>query len=228
MFKDKDNINHRSEKEYGDNIRLLADAIRKDDKSPGALREFLLSGGVKLAATHRPSHAACDYKSSDNIRVTEKRLCRCMYYYNLTPRQSPCESCGFPCKRKNTGSFKICDYEVPMPDVWENVGGIDLMLREASRPGIFYGVEVKPPSSRETLVRMAAEILTYTQISGGRAVISPEQTVPFLPGLCFFEGSAQDKDYGKYRDDPDFRVILTRVSVFVIHYTDKTFFVEKL
>ena len=35
MFKDRDNINHRNEKEYGDNIRLLADAIRADDAAPG-------------------------------------------------------------------------------------------------------------------------------------------------------------------------------------------------
>lgn len=229
MFKDRDNINHRNEKEYGDNIRLLADAIRADAKSPGALREFLLSGGVKLAATHRPSHAACDHKSSDNIRVTEKRLCRCMYYYNLTPQPGPCESCDFPCKRKNVGSFEICDYEAPLPEAWKGVGGIDLLLREASQPDIFYGVEVKPPSSSETLVRMVTEILTYAQLDDGRAAISPEQTVRFLPGICFFEGSAQEKDYEKYKDDPDFRSILTRISVFVIRrYTDDTFRIEKL
>ena len=227
MFKDRDNINHRNEKEYGGNIRLLADAIRENDKSPGALRAFLLKGGEKLGGTHSPSHEACDYKSSDNRRVTEKRLCRCMYYYNLTPRQSSCESCDFPCKRKNVGSFEKCDHETPLPEAWKEAGGIDLLLREASRPDIFYGVEVKPPSSRETLVRMAAEILTYAQI-GGQAVISLEQVVRFLPGICFFEGSAQAEDYEKYRNDLDFQSIMTRVSVFVICYTTDKFRIEKL
>ena len=187
-----------------------------------------MSGGAKLAAAHMPRHAACDYKSSDNRRVTEKRLCRCMYYYNLTPRQSSCENCDFPCKRKNVGRFAICDYEVPLPKVWKEAGGIDLMLREVSRPDVFYSVEVKPPSSSETLVRMAAEILTYAQIGGGQAVISTGQTVRFLPGICFFEGSAQAKDYEKYKDDRDFQVILTRVGVFVIRCTDKTFSIDKL
>lgn len=79
-----------------------------------------------------------------------------------------CCECVLEKKWNNTGKHKITDYEVPMEYVISKVGGIDLLIDNK------YAAEIKPEGSPETLVRMFAEILTYTIDSN------------YSPAICFF------------------------------------------
>ena len=61
----------------------------------------------------------------------------------------------------------------------------------------------KPPKSEETIVRMIAEIYTYTI-----------DFKDYKRAIGFFEGSTQEKDYNKYYDNEYFKNIIDKVTVF--------------
>ncbi len=202
MFKDRD-LNHSNEKDYQANLKVLAEAIRQGDQ---ALTGLLWDGipptlyepGHKLSK----AHSACSHRKSDSTTVDEKRVCRCMRFYNGgSPK---CQACTFPAKRANgTPAFQFTDYEYPTLYNVPKLGGIDLVW---TWHGKTYAVEVKPPNSDETLIRMVSEILTYTWHDSR-----------YQPAICFFkykwdkdtfqstqELSEQAKEYLRYRDNPDF------------------------
>ena len=108
-------------------------------------------------------------------------------------------------KWNNTGKHKITDYEVPMEYVISKVGGIDLLIDNK------YAAEIKPEDSPETLVRMFAEILTYTIDSN------------YSPAICFFESSRQMEDFQRYRreQNEDLELLMQYVEVFYISHSDK-------
>ena len=247
MFKDKETINRRNMVEYGENLRLLADVIRGNEKQREKLKEFLLEKDRKEEnKSHHPEHkicSGCKKEKDKKMRITEKRLCRCMYYFNHTPhtteQKSECDKCDFPVNRKNIGDYEILDYEVPMDKKWDKVGGVDLILKGKNND-VYYGVEVKPAYSNETLVRMAAEILTYGEINHYRGNIAGNQRISYKPGICFFKDSTQHKDYCKFTDISkfskkvlnaqdivdDFEKILSYINVFMIKCDDKSFKIE--
>ena len=98
----------------------------------------------------------------------------------------------------------------------ENLGRIDWLLDDN---GNMLASEVKPPNSSETIVRMIAEILTYTI------------DTPYTPAICFFkttnEGhfSKQCKDYLKFKNNEDFLKIKkkTNLRILYITYNENTF-----
>lgn len=246
MFKEKANINQKNMNAYGENLRLLADALRANEEQPGRLREFLLDGIEKEDKRRHPSHeicSGCKSKDGKDPKTTEKRLCRCMYYYNHQSQrqQGQCSGCDFKRKRTNTGDYQVCDYEVPMDEKWVKVGGVDLILKRKDE-NTYYGVEVKPASSKETLVRMAAEILTYGEINRYQGNSIGNRRISYKPGICFFEESNQHKDYLEFTgvrpfhqktSNPeelmaDFREILSYINVFLIKCDDKTFQIERI
>ena len=110
MYKDTKNINHRNETEYLENIKLLSKAIKDDAMKKGSLKEFLLEGATQKYNQHHPKHKKCTYvsKDKDHIRVTEKRICRCMYYYNvLDDKQTlKCKKCNFIDRWKNNSDYE--------------------------------------------------------------------------------------------------------------------------
>ena len=91
---------------------------------------------------HKYDHTEC--KGCDTETRTEKRICRCMYYFNQNeyPKRCDNKSCKFYKKWKNVGDIEIVDYEVPTKYVIDQVGGIDLILKDKN--GKLYGAEVKP------------------------------------------------------------------------------------
>ena len=245
MFKDKENINRRNMNEYGENLHLLANALKENEKQRGKLCDFLLSDAKKENKKCNPNHEICSgCKGNDGKepKTTEKRLCRCMYYYNHQSerQQDNCIGCDFTLKRTNTGDYEVCDYEVPMDEKWVKVGGVDLILKRKDK-NTYYGVEVKPASSKETLARMAAEILTYGEINHYRGNIAGQQQ-SYKPGICFFKDSTQHKDYTKFTDISkfsknvsnakeivdDFEKILSYINVFMVECDDKAFKIEMI
>lgn len=129
MFKDKVNINHRNDVEYPINIIDLSNAISQDKSSKGFLKKYLLEDIVIEEKIHNPNHNFCNYKESDSDRITEKRICRCMHYYNNDAKNKKCTTCHFSAKWINKSDYEIIDYEVPMPTVVNKTGGIDLLLK---------------------------------------------------------------------------------------------------
>lgn len=177
IFKDNESINHRSE--INKQIKELADKVKQAEHSSDmkqTLRQLLIND-LESKGEHIPNHNGCT-GCLDSGRITEKRLCRCMYYYN-SKKEKICDACKIEKKWKNIGSTAVTEYEYPTKYVLDKVGGIDLIFDNT------YAVEVKPQNSSETLVRMFAEILTYTM------------DYDYKPAICFFEGSKQMKDYEK-------------------------------
>jgi hypothetical protein len=187
LFKDEREMNHKSKLKQ--NLACIEKLIRTAGGVCGnnpILVEKLL-GGARTEKKHHPDHALCD--GCDSERMTEKRMCRCMYYFNSPEKKavSNCDGCKLKYKWKNVGKIDIVEYEYPTEYVSETVGGIDLIIRDGEQE---YAVEVKPEKSSETLARMFAEILTYTleYENGARE-----------PAICFFEGSEQWKEYFKLK-----------------------------
>ena len=102
-------------------------------------------------------HDYCSKLSGDSF--TEKRLCRCMYYKNSN-HGTECEACGYRDRFKVIGDYQIIDYEVPAFYYGDEIGEIDLVISDGAD---YYATEVKPyKNNKETLLRMIAEIMTYT------------------------------------------------------------------
>lgn len=208
-FKDNPTINHRTAQD--ENFNNLLNAINSDD-----LKGFLIKGKADFEKPHTPDHSKCDYSKTDSKRITEKRICRCFYYYNSSKKTDECDACKFDYIKKNIGDIKITDYEVPSEFVIDGIGGIDWLLDDN---GTQLATEVKPPESTETLVRMIAEALTYTTDTN------------YTPAICFFiknkygNDTKQMCDYEKYRNNPTFREIVnkTKLRVLCIEITDTTF-----
>lgn len=196
LYKDNDDINRRSKQE--DQLKELAEIIRNGD-----YQEQLLPK-PRYPYDHKFDHNHCDFSSVSPERVTEKRICRCWNFYNKPNRDEKCSSCPFQFKKKNIGSIEIVDFEVPTKFNIAKLGGIDWLLKDGDK---IYATEVKPPKSTETLVRMIAEILTYTIDSD------------YKPAICFFTGSKQYRDYNQYKDNADFQYIIKQTGIRVLCIT---------
>lgn len=204
LYKDDAKLNHRNKAEYDSNLKELADLVRKAEKNSDGkplLQEQLLGNIEKSKKTH-PEHNYCDFPRENykSERITEKRICRCMKYYGQD--KELCSRCESKMKWNNTGELRITDYEVPMEYVIPKVGGIDLLIDNE------YAAEIKPKDNPETLVRMFAEILTYTIDSN------------YSPAICFFESSRQMEDFQRYQreQNEDLELLMQYVKVFYISY----------
>lgn len=207
MFKEK----ARKKSDYDTNLCDLAQAIRSGEQAT----QTLLLGGSKTTYKHNPDHSACSYDpTNDSPAETEKRLCRCIYFLNGSKtepkQQKKCAACSFPYSKYTlSGEYVIQDYEAAAP--YNKHNGADLIW--TAPDGETYAVEVKPADSTETILRMVAEILTYTLPADGFPTLGK-------PAVCFFkktskgELSAQWQEYLDQENNDDFKTILSRVHVF--------------
>lgn len=204
LFKDKNSINHRNIDDYISNIWMLAAGIRETDECHNGSR-MLLDEKYISSQEHTPEHKGCSpFGVNDAVtRVVEKRMCKCMYYYNKDAEM--CNICKLDFKWKNVGKISIIDCEVPTKCVIKSVGGIDLLLIDEA--GNIYSTEIKPQGSKETLVRMMAE--TYTIVAAGE---------PYKPAICFFKNSQQCEDFCNplIYNDTAFQYLLKKIAVFYI------------
>ena len=208
LYKDKFDINQRTK--YLENSKELANIIKKANDENDFAKYFLDESKIS-DKEYKPKHNECDMKESDSSRTTEKRICRCMYYYGKSIDK--CNKCSLGKKYNNiSNKFKVVDYEVPMKYVTKKCGGIDILLEDVTN-GEKYAVEVKPKNSTETLVRMIAEINTYMA----------DEVYNYKKAIAFFCGSKQEKDYFNedYNKNEDFKYILSQVSIFRINETVK-------
>ena len=201
-YKDSYGINHRSA--IAEKMKELANIVCKNNY------DKVLLPFPRKRYNHADEHTHCTLDSWNAERVTEKRICRCWNYYNKNCHITQCDTCQFGFKRKNTGVIQILDYEVPTIFAMENLGGIDWLLDDNDNT---LATEVKPPESTETIVRMIAEILTYTIGTS------------YTPAICFFkttrtgELSKQCEDYLKFKDNEDFLAIKERTGFLVLYIT---------
>ena len=183
LLKDEREINQKSK--LKESLICIENLIRKAggvcDNNP-VLVEALI-GDAATQKKQNPNHAFCE--GCDTEKMTEKRMCRCMYYYNSHEKRelSNCSNCQLIHRLKNVGKIEIAEYEYPTEYLAETVGGMDLIINDG---GQRYAVEVKPYKNSETLARMFAEILTYT-LEYKKGICKP--------AICFFEGSEQWKEY---------------------------------
>lgn len=206
LFKDKDDINHkRAEKT---NIYKLCMFCQEASKIDGSLDKKILRDKLRVdenlieGKAHIHTHEECS--GCDTSTRTEKRVCRCIYYYNSNKKKDCDENCKLCLKKwNNIGEISIENYEIPMKSVYENVGGIDLIL---NYEGHKYGAEVKPWYSNETISRMVAETLTYT------SAIEDD----YKPAILVFENSKQYKALNDLDNNEYWQIIKKYVTVFVI------------
>ncbi len=196
LYKDNEDINRRGKQE--EQFKILADMIRNGDYEENLLPK------PRHPYDHNFDHNSCDFSLKNPKPVNEKRICRCWNYYNKSVHNAKCSDCPFKFKKKNVGNIKIVDFEVPTKFNIAKLGEIDWLLKDGDE---IFATEVKPPESTETLVRMIAEILTYTVDS------------EYKPAICFFSGSKQHRDYIKYKDNAYFQYIIKQTGICVLCIT---------
>lgn len=177
-------------------IKLFKDRINKTDYASliDELSEAIDNGTTDLTelliGTRTPDlyQAHGTYSSGqhnrcvglDNESYTEKRLCKCMYYINDNYPTS-CYKCDFQERLKIIGDYGIIDYEVPAFYYGDGIGEIDLIISDGKTS---YATEVKPyKNNKETLLRMIAEIMTYTL---------GYPTGKYKKAIAFFEKNRED------------------------------------
>lgn len=165
---------------------LIAELSQAIDEGEGSLKRLLFGSDDPDVYTNHGSYQLGDHNRCGGLKgeqFTEKRLCKCLYYHNGKYRRSAeCASCDFQEWYDLTGPYQIEDYEVPAHYYARGVGEIDLVLKAGET---LYATEVKPyKGNDETLLRMVAEIMTYTL---GEA--------KYQKAIAFFENSPQAKEY---------------------------------
>lgn len=158
--------------------KMADELITALDGGPDDLKKLLIPNDA-VHIKHVPDRSGCGGVTVG--RVTEKRLCRCLFFNNS-------DLCLYPeCLLKDkflleAGKYKVTDYEVPAYYSSPGIGEIDLIISDGEKQ---YATEVKPKKgNRETILRMISEILTYTVGYDG-----------YENAIAFFEGSPQHTEY---------------------------------
>ena len=155
-------------------------------------------------------HAEIQCKGFDSgpLEQREKRLCKCLYYFNNNRTQN-CDSCQFHDRYKLKG-FSIIDYEVPSFYYAPKIGEIDLVIKYENEN---YATEVKPyAGNEEPLIRMIAEIMTYTDGYEDK----------FKKAIGFFENSPQHDEYKALPADSKLKELLDAAQITVFLFKRDT------
>lgn len=159
-------------------------------------------------------HQEC--KGTTTATETEKRLCRCLYYWN-TKFTKQCDTCQYQQGRCDIkGNYRIMDYEVPAHYDGKGIGEIDLLIEG---PEGIYATEVKPPQGNsECVLRMIAEILTYTLDSDKN----------YQKAIAFFENTPQSKEYSQLTPKVAELLEKAKITVFQFAKSGNSYTIEKL
>lgn len=215
LYKDYQKINCNEEAVYIDNLKEIANFIKESEKDKEFLKNKLLVKSIQKESQH-PNHSKCASKKSNDNK--EKTICRCMYHHNSkNSDKSFCKNCNLENQWRNISKkVEILEYEYPTTKKYENVGGMDLILEYDNQ---IYATEVKPKNSSETLARMFAEILTYTQDTKLLEEESFMHGRSPKPAICFFKDSKQQKAFDKYKTElkETMDIICEKIFVFIIN-----------
>ncbi len=196
----KDNITKKANSALAKN---LLDAICEGE---GAVKNLLFGDSeLELYSAHgayqEGMHNHCEGLKTH--RVTEKRICKCLYYRNgqyYDPNE--CHKCMYKHRLKIVGSYQIADYEVPAYYYGAGIGEIDLIISDGKTK---FATEVKPyKGNSESLLRMIAEIMTYT-------MGYPEGQ--YHKAIAFFEGTSQAEEF--FKVDANIKKILEKANITV-------------
>ncbi len=101
MYKDRPEINQRSDSVYSQVLKEQALILKKyfdAHENKEILKEVFLPaselsvGNNKKTKLHTPKHERCSgIKKGTSIKLTEKRICRCMFYY--CKKSVKCQNC---------------------------------------------------------------------------------------------------------------------------------------
>lgn len=204
----KDNIKKSL---YEAQIKDLKNAINNNN-----LEKFLFSDTDKQAIKHSPDRTKCEGFNDNATRGkgAEKRICKCLFYKNMEGINRKCETCILKnLYQLKDGKYKIINYEIPAYYSGNGIGEIDLVLSDGNEQ---YATEVKPPvkvdtgNNEETLLRMIAEITTYTLgFKDGT----------YNKAIGFFENTAQYEEYNEQNDNIIELLDLLNISVFLFKET---------
>lgn len=164
-----------------------------------------------------------EQKESDG---KEKRVCKCLYYYNKDPRNCDREqnkNCDYLLRKRRyriqPGEYSIRDYEIPPYSGVTGVGEVDLILEGPG--GTLYATEIKPPKDNsESLLRMIAEIVTYTLCGFKYEDKKTGEHIKTKRAIAFFEGSDQAKEYDQHKDNEDLRALLKEAEISVFCFQE--------
>lgn len=210
--------------------------VVKEELSGDGYLDALLTGVPKNARnTYDYDHKNCLFQTGGR---TEKRLCRCLTLYKT--EKAECDKCvlkGNPFFAKKVLNANMIDFEIPVSkDGKDAVGEIDLLIEYES---VLYCAEFKPIWNGESLLRMVAEILTYTYVweSGDRTAFDRKYNSygkEIKKAILFMEGSEQykqwtDKGYAYYAKDGLRRIIKEQeIAVLVLRQKEGDYVIEKL
>lgn len=191
---------------------LIAELGRAIDEGEDSLKRLLFGSDDPDVYTDHGTYQLGDHNHCGGLtgdKFREDRLCKCLYFYNGKYRcPTECASCDFQERYDLIGRYQIEDYEVPAYYYARGVGEIDLVLKAGKT---LYATEVKPyKGNDETLLRMVAEIMTYTL---GEA--------KYRKAIAFFENTPQAKEYE--RISPTLQALLNKadITVFCFKKRDK-------
>lgn len=184
MFKDQIEQNI-SENMKNEKTKKLIKAIETD-----TLEEFLFGSTNLVHKEHDPDRTTCkENKEKESANEDEERIIKCLFYKNQENVEKHCENCPYKDMYNLEGRYTICDYQVPPYYDGKGIGKIDLIISDGS---IEYATEIKAhrkektKTNKESLLRMIAEILTYTYGF-------PKEK--YKPSIAFFENTPQEIEW---------------------------------
>lgn len=192
--------------------------------------ENILLNGHKLSEFQsnndsKPVREKCPRsdKEDTNSDNDEERIIRCLYYRSND--KCPNDKCSYKKKYvidKGCG-FVAQDYQVPSDKKVPGVGKIDLVLKNI-KDNKLYAVEVKRDGreNNENIVRMIAEILTYTIVTKEYHYGDyKEHKEKMFPAIGFFEGSLQQTNYENLEKNQDLLKIIDSTKLKVYLFKNK-------
>lgn len=194
----KDRIRKAYSEEQAEQILQVLDNGKKlRDLLLGAAKCWPYAGDYVVG-----NHTECKGTTTD--MPTEKRICRCLYYFN-SDHAKRCDICKYRQGRcRIEGDYRIKDYEVPAYYDGEGIGEIDLLIEG---PEGIYATEVKPPQGNsECILRMITEILTYTL----------DSDKGYRKAIAFFENTPQSEEYRALA--PKVKELLIRADIAVFQF----------
>lgn len=198
-----------SEKQAEQILQVLADEEQLRNLLMGTAEYKVYDGDYKVG-----NHIEC--KGTTTQTVTEKRICRCLYYWNSNHNKH-CDTCKYQQGRCYiVGDYHIKDYEVPAYYDGNGIGEIDLLIEG---PEGIYATEAKPPQGNsECILRMIAEILTYTL----------DSDKGYRKAIAFFENTPQNKEYNELT--PKVKELLIKASITVFRFVKSgdSYIIQKL
>lgn len=200
LFKDRVNKTN--------NAVLCKELIRAIDAGEDTLLELLIGTTEPELHSAHGSYRGEEHNHCGGLKknsFTEKRLCKCLYYRNGKYHNlEECQKCDFPHEYRHSiiGDYSITDYEVPAFYYGDGIGEIDMIISDGR---IQYATEVKPlKGNNETLLRMVAEIMTYTAgYPAGK----------YEKAIAFFEGTKQAAEFEN--PAPEIKELLSKAGIVV-------------